>query len=224
MTAQLPPVPPGPADTTHPRRALARLALSSAYREAADFAAGGVPTVSDEYGDAYDYVDHARRLASMAQDVLVRAVVYARERGGRWDDIAEALNLTADQARDHYIAAIKQWEDALDRPWERSGRFLASRMPDGTTEPDETAADLDRWCLRHLEENNGAWHNARHAGIEDRMVSANLPEHTPLTEMNSLTRTAAYLIRRGGEVTEAERDAYEARKKALMEKLGPVVR
>ena len=53
MTAQLPPIPPGPADTTHPRRTLARLALSSAYREAAEFAAGGVPTVSDEYGDAY---------------------------------------------------------------------------------------------------------------------------------------------------------------------------
>ena len=175
MTAQLPPIPPGPADTTHPRRALARLALSSAYREVAEFAAEGVPTVSDEYGDAYDYVDHAARLVSMAQDVLMRAVVYARERGGRWDDIAEALNLTTEQARDHYTAAIEQWEDALNRPWERSGRFLASRMPDGTTEPDETAVDLDQWCLRHLEENSDARHNARDDGIVDRVFSANLP-------------------------------------------------
>jgi hypothetical protein len=222
VTTQLPAVPPGPADTTHPRRALARLALSSAYREAADFAAGGVPTVSDEYGDAYDYVDHAARLVSMARDVLVRAMVYARERSSRWDDIAEALNLTADQARDQYTAPIDQWEDALNRPWERSGRFLSSRLPDGTTEPDETADDLDRWCLRHLEENDGARHNARHAGIEDRMVSANLPEHTPLTEMNSLTRTAAYLIQRGAEATEAEREAYEVRKKALMAKFSEV--
>lgn len=219
MTAQLPAIPPGPADTTHPRRALARLALSSAYREAADFASGGVPTVSDEYGDAYDYVDHARRLVSMAQDVLVRAVVYARDRGGRWDDIAEALSLTAEQARDRYSAAIDQWEDALNRPWEHSGRFLSSRMPDGTTEPDQTAADLDRWCLRHLEENDGARHNARHGGIEDRMVSANLPEHTLVTEMNSLTRIAAYLIQRGTAATGAERDAYENRKKTLMAKL-----
>jgi hypothetical protein len=99
MTAQLPAVPPGPADVTHPRRALARLALSAAYREAADFAAGGVPTVSDEYGDSYNDVEHAARLVSMAQDVLLRAVVYARERSGRWDDIAEALNLTAEQAK-----------------------------------------------------------------------------------------------------------------------------
>ena len=223
MTAQLPAVPPGPADTTHPRRALARLALSSGYREAADFAAGGVPTVSDEYGDAYDYVDHAARLVSMARDVLVRAVVYARERGGQWDDIAEALNLSVEQARHQYTAAIEQWEDALNRPWERSGRYLANRMPDGTTEPDQTAADLDQWCLRHLEENDGARHNARHDDIEDRMVSANLPQHTPLTEMNSLTRTAAYLIQRGSEATDAERAAYEASKKTLMAKLSELL-
>lgn len=48
------------------------------------------------------------------------------------------------------------------------------------------------------------------------MVSANLPEHPPVSEMNSLTRTAAYLIQRGGEATDAERHAYETRKKALM--------
>ncbi|HEU5472713.1 MAG TPA: hypothetical protein VFV67_18860 [Actinophytocola sp.] len=70
MSTQLPPLPPGPADTTHPRRALARLALSHAYYEAADFAAGGVPTISDEYGDPWDYVDHAARLLAIAQDVL----------------------------------------------------------------------------------------------------------------------------------------------------------
>jgi hypothetical protein len=219
MTDQLPAVPPGPADTTHPRRALARLAPSSAYREAADFAAGGVPTDADEFGDAYDYVDHAARLLAMAQDVVARAVVYARERDGRWDDIAEALNLTVEQARDQYTATIDQWEDALNRCWERSGRFLASRMPDGITEPDQTAADLDQWCLRHLEDNHGARHNARHDGIEHRMVSANLPQHTSPTEMNSLTRTAAYLIQRGAEATELERDAYDNRKKALMTRL-----
>jgi hypothetical protein len=221
MTSQLPAIPPGPADTTHPRRALARLALSHAYREAADFAAGGVPTVSDEFGDPYDYVDHAARLVAIAQDVLARAVVYARERGGTSSDIAEALGITAGQARDQCTAALEHWEDALNQPWERSGRFLSSRMPDGTTEPDQTAADLDQWCLRHLEENTGTRHNARHDGIEYRMVSANLPKHTPITEINSLTRTAAYLVQRGNEATKAEREAYATRKKTLMAKLDP---
>jgi len=55
------------------------------------------------------------------------------------------------------------------------------------------------------------------------MVFANLPEHTPVTEMNSVTRTAAHLIKRGSEATEAERVAYESRKKALLVKLDQVV-
>jgi hypothetical protein len=35
-----------------------------------------VSTVRDEYGDPYDYVDHAARLLARAEDVLARAVVY----------------------------------------------------------------------------------------------------------------------------------------------------
>jgi hypothetical protein len=53
------PIPVGPADITYTRRALARLALSAAAREVADFAAGMVPTVSDEYGNAYEDVETA---------------------------------------------------------------------------------------------------------------------------------------------------------------------
>jgi hypothetical protein len=216
VTTELPPIPPGPADVTHSRRALARLALSYAYYEAADFATGGVPTVSDEYGAPYDYVDHAARLLSIAQDVLSRAVVYARERGGNWADIADALSVTEQQASERYSTNIDAWEDALNRPWERSGRFVSSRMPSGTAEPGETAAYLDQWCARHMKPNDGARHNARRVGIEDRMVSANLPGHTPVTEIASLTRTAAYLIQRGSQATEAERDAYATRKKTMM--------
>ncbi|MBP2329586.1 hypothetical protein JOF56_009971 [Kibdelosporangium banguiense] len=61
------------------------------------------------------------------------------------------------------------------------------------------------------------------------MVSANLPHHTPVTELASLTRTADYLIRRGTDATQSDREACEARKsdreacgvrkKAVMSKL-----
>jgi hypothetical protein len=114
---------------------------------------------------------------------------------------------------------IDAWEDALNQPWERSGRCLSSRMPSGTAEPGETAAYLDQWCARHLKANDGARHNARRDGCEDRMVSANLPGHTPVTEIASLTRTAAYLTKRGTETTTAERNAYETRKKRLLSRL-----
>jgi hypothetical protein len=48
-------------------------------------------------------------------------------------------------------------------------------------------------------------HNAHH----DNMVSANLLQHTPVTEIRSLARTVAYLTRRGANATQAELDAYE---------------
>jgi hypothetical protein len=67
-----------------------------------------VPTGGDEFGDAYGDVDHAARLLSMAQDVLARAVVFARDRGGLWDDIAKALNLIVEQAREQHAAAIER--------------------------------------------------------------------------------------------------------------------
>jgi hypothetical protein len=46
------------------------------------------------------------------------------------------------------------------------------------------------------------------------MVSANLPQHTPVTEMNSLDRPSTYLIECGAQATGSERDAYDNRKKA----------
>jgi hypothetical protein len=77
MTALLLAVPPGPADITHPRRALARLALSSAYREAA----GGVPTVNTSTAMPTTS-STTPPVWFHAQDVLMRAVVYSREKGG----------------------------------------------------------------------------------------------------------------------------------------------
>lgn len=216
---QLPPIPPGPADIIHPRPALARLALSSAAADLSESAAGLVPTVSDGYAKPYEFVEHAARLVAAAQEVLARAVVYARDAGGSWADIAEAISgspASANEAQEQFADAIRYWEDALNRPLERSGRYLASRLPDGATDPDRCAEYLDRWCVRHLEPSDGARYNARHGGIEDRMVSAKLPKHTRLTELNSLLRTARYLTELGDRATDAEWQAYQARKTTIL--------
>jgi hypothetical protein len=125
------------------------------------------------------------------------------------------VETTAKQAREEYAAVVDQWggraEQAVGTVRPVSGQSDARRHH--RTRPDRRR--LDQWCLRHLDENSGARHNARHNSIEDRMVSANLP---PVTEINSLTRTAAYLAQRGTESTEAERKAYETRKKAMLTK------
>jgi len=60
------------------------------------------------------------------------------------DDIAEALNLTAGQASHQYTARSSSGKARSTDRGKCSGRFLTSRMPNGTTELDETAADLDQ--------------------------------------------------------------------------------
>jgi hypothetical protein len=187
----LPEIPPGPADVTFPRRALSRLALSSASAETAEVASGHVPTDAD--GDAYQVVEYAAVLVSSARYVLTRAVVHAREIGGSWADIAEALCVSEREARERYGEEIERWEDALDRPWARSGSFLVSRMP-GDADPAWTVAYLDGWCSRHIPEDDSARSLARDAGTEDRMVSASLPKHTAVTEMTSVVRYGQYLL------------------------------
>lgn len=204
----LPEIPPGPADVVFPRRALSRLALSSAAAETAETAAGHVPTDAD--GDAYQVVEYAARLASSAEYVLTRAVVHARELGGSWADIAEALGVPEDAAHWRYDVEVERWEDALDRPWEHSGHFLASRLPDGLSDPQWTAEYLDRWCARHIPETSAARSLAKTAGTEDRMVSANLPRHTTLTEVTSVARYARYLTEH--DCSDAELRAHQARK------------
>jgi len=214
-TPNLPEIPPGPADVTFPRRALSRLALSSAAAEASELAAGAVPTVSDAYGSAYETVEFAARILSSAREMLTRAVVHARELGGSWADIAEALSVTPAEAEELYTEAVQHWERALDEPVVRSGRYLSDQLPDGANNPAWYAEHLDQWCTGRFGPGDGVVSNARHAGIEDRMVSANLPKHTDLTEMNSVLRYSLYLINRGEPITAAERDAHDARKAAV---------
>lgn len=209
---QTPPeIPVGPADVKHPRRALSRLALSAAAQETSESAASAVPTTSDAYGSAYDYVQHAASIASSAREVLNRAVVHAREIGGSWEDIGEALGITADEAEQSYTEVVERWEHALDEPWETSGTFLSSTLPSGVSDPDFTIGYLDRWCLTHMPADHASRGLARGDGTEDRMVSANLPAHTALTESNSVWRTGTHLTKRRV-FSGPEWEAYQARK------------
>jgi len=211
------PIPPGPADVTHPRRALARLALSTAAAELADVAAGLVPTVSDDGGHPADYLDAAARLLASAQALVARAVVYACDSGGHWSDVAAGLDVSEQDAHERYGPVLADWDDALNRPWERSGHYVSCRLPDGASDPADSAAYLDRWCGEHLGPRNGARRRAERDGIAEQMVSAMLPTHTLATESASLLRTAAHLSTHGA-ATDGERDAYQARKRQILDR------
>lgn len=170
-----PPVPNLYEAPTYPRRALSRLALSQAYAEVADLATAGVPTVCDRYGSAHDVVGFAAQLVAAAQEALDRAVVHARQSGGSWAEIADALSLTEDQARERYTPVVDHWRDALTQPEQYGGEVVVSRLPAGAREPDRTAHHLDRWCADHLPPTSAARQAAHREGITDQMVSAQLP-------------------------------------------------
>lgn len=204
-------IPAGPADTKYPRRALSRLAVSSTGADLAEQAANHVDTVADSWGDAYEFVEYAARTLATAQELVTNAVVHARELGGSWKDIGEALSITAAQAEERYREAITRWEEALDEPWGEAHGRVYSRMPDGASEPDFTAGYLDRWCLTHLAPADAARSSARRDGTEEHMVSAGLPKHSTLTEMTSVCRTATHLIKRDVH-SGPEWEAYQTRK------------
>lgn len=214
--SELPEIPPGPADVDYPRRALSRIALSHAARDAAETAAALVPTVSDGHAhtDDAEEVRLAHQLTVQARAVLERAVVHARERGVSWQTIGEDHHdITRQSAHERHGDAIGAWEDALDRPWTHSGPWLASRLPDGADRPAETAASLDRWCATgHA--SDSARGLAADKGVAEHMVSANLPGHTDLTRLNSVLRHGNHLAERD-DVTQAEWDAQQTRKTAL---------
>lgn len=214
-------VSPGPADVTWPRRALARLALSSAAAQLADRATGMVPTTGDEWSSGAEHVDQAVQLLDAAREVLDRAVVYARERGASWADVGEALGgMTRQSAHERHAATFAEWEAGLDEPWIRHGTVVSPRLPDGAGDPDRTATRLDQWCTAHLTEEAGATrHDAERADVRDRMVSAHLPRHTETTESASLLRQLNHLTALGTAATAAQREHYAARKQAVLRAL-----
>lgn len=215
-------VSPGPADVTWPRRALARLALSSAAADLADRATGMVPTSGDEWARGAEHVDQAVQLLDAAREVLHRAVVYARERGVSWADVGQALGgMTRQSAHERHAPTLAEWEAGLDEPWTRHGTVVSPRLPDGAGDPDRTAARLDQWCTAHLTEKAGATlgTNAERADVRDRRVSAHLPRHTETTESASLLRQLNHLTARGTAATAAQREHYAARKQAVLRAL-----
>lgn len=170
-----PPVPTQYEVAKYPPRTLSRLALSQAYAEVADLATAGVPTVCDRYATAHDVVEFAAQLVAAADEVLARAVVHAREIGGSWTEIGDALALTDDQAREGYAAVLDHWEETLYQPWQHTGEVVVSRLPAGARDPERTAHQLDRWCEERLPSTSAALQAARREGVADCMVTAHLP-------------------------------------------------
>ncbi|WP_017972452.1 hypothetical protein [Actinopolyspora halophila] len=209
--------PVGPADDEYPRRALSRLGLSAAARTAADRASSLVPTTAD---DPSEMVELAHHLVEEARGVLTRAVVHARENGVSWTEIGDRHGeISKQSAQERYKDVLAEWEDALDRPWTHSGRFLNCRLPEGLSDPSFTANTLDQWCTRHAPDSTQRL--AERDGVADRMVAANLPAHTGTTRINLVLRRNKHLYAReaAGDDVAAEWADHRQRRQELYEAL-----
>lgn len=206
-------IPTGPADVTRPRAALARLALSAAAAELADYAATLVPTIG--WTRPGDHVELAAQLLNTAREVLDRAVVYEHDHGTSWREIGETLNVTKQTAHERFAAVVAEWDSGLDEPWSQHGAIRNPRLPEGAADPDRSAGRLDQWCAEHAPA--GTRRLAESDGIADRMVSAGLPAHTETSEAASIARQARHLAEHGA--TDAQREHYQTRKRAVLRRL-----
>lgn len=138
---------------------LARLALSRQATEVAERAAQLVPTVSDEWGHACEWLEPAVGTLQDAELLVKRAVVFERARGTTWEQIGDFLGITKQSAQAKYGPAVAEWEADLFAPYgldddgERFGRL--SDLPGAVLEPEVYGPELDSWALRwrrHMEE------------------------------------------------------------------------
>lgn len=174
----------GPADAALPRASLARLALSAAAKAVADRATWLVPTRVE----AVPSIAEAAHLVSEAQDVLTRAVVYARESGASWTEISTALDVTRQAAHLRFKDAVRRWQDALDEPRTAGDAGLRCELPDGfdmlngASLLDQFLRHLDLWCRRHINPEIELRQGFPvPLGSGSQMVSGTLPRHTDQT-------------------------------------------
>ncbi|MFF0445065.1 hypothetical protein ACFYT4_01370 [Streptomyces sp. NPDC004609] len=130
------------------RRALARLVLSDRAAGLADAAAALVVTRYDPYTGPGGRVSEAAALTRFAERLLAQAVVYERERGSSWEEIAAHLDTGAEEAEEAYSPEIGSWNGAFETPYrlDPTGRKLIPRLPTAAYHPRSACDRLDLWA------------------------------------------------------------------------------
>ncbi|MGC4987487.1 hypothetical protein ACLQ18_44165 [Streptomyces sp. DT193] len=152
------------------REALARLVLSDHATDMADSAAGLVGTRNDAGAGLGGRSSQALQLIEMAERTLSSAVVYERERGATWAQIANYLGISPSEAEGRYTPAIQRWNEAFEEPYklDETRRKRVPQLPTAAYDPHYACKQLDQWARLHL------------VGIDDRQaVSASLIKSDP---------------------------------------------
>src|SRR5205823_311872 len=126
----------------------ARLVLSVAARHLSDFARELVSIHGEgATPDGAMFAD-ALRLLSLAEQVVEWTAVYERLAGTGWPVLGEVLGMTKQSAHERYAEAEKRFRQALAEPETTNELGMPyNRLPAGADDPDQWAAELDRWAL-----------------------------------------------------------------------------
>jgi len=127
------------------RAALARLALSDTSVDLAGAAGNLAITRFDDQTGPGGRVSEAAALREVADRLLTRAVVFERERGSSWEQIAHYLGTDAADARERFTPAIDRWERAFEEPYrlDETGRKRVPQLPTAAYDPETACRQLD---------------------------------------------------------------------------------
>ena len=130
------------------REALARLAFSSSAVNTARCAMGLVTTRNDVDTGLGGRAGEAAGLIEAAELVLTRAVVYERERGATWEEIAHYLETDPAEAEARFAPALARWNEAFDVPYrlDATGRKRVPQLPTAAYDPEFAVRRLDSWA------------------------------------------------------------------------------
>ncbi|MFE6840152.1 hypothetical protein ACFVFI_35660 [Streptomyces sp. NPDC057705] len=130
------------------RHALSRLVLCDHAADVADAAAGLVATENDPDTGPGGRVSQAFQLIELAEHALISAVIYERERGGSWAEIARYLGIGPAEAEERFAAHVDGWSTAFDVPYrlDETGRKRIPQLPTAAYDPAWACEKLDRWA------------------------------------------------------------------------------
>ncbi|MCX4632832.1 hypothetical protein [Streptomyces sp. NBC_01443] len=160
------------------RQALARLVLCDHAADVADGAAGLVATENDPDTGPGGRASQAFQLIELAERALISAVIYERERGSSWTEIAQYLGISPAEAQERFVANLDNWNTAFEVPYrlDDTGRKRIPQLPTAAYDPAWACDRLDTWAGNRLILVN-----------DERSVSSGLVKAVPPEELPSVT-------------------------------------
>jgi hypothetical protein len=130
---------------------LARLAYSHAAFELSERLVSEAATHSDAYGRGAFLTEEALATFSEAEGLLQAAVVADRTRGASWQAVAEALDVSAERARERFAQHEREFREAVLFPhsYTENGALGYTVAPYAVEEPDRVREQLDAWVVEH---------------------------------------------------------------------------